>query len=252
MTRIISSISVLAVILLLVAACESPDQTRNDEGAADEATEEGTDEAADAAPEIPEACPESDDEPHPALTDPSLADEQAPQRFHVLFETTAGNFAVTAHRDWAPNGVDRFYNLVDIGYFEDIAIFRVIDGFMAQFGIHGQPQVNAAWRTSDIPDDPVVRSNTRGKLSFAMRGPNTRTTQLFINFGNNSNLDGQGFSPFAEVIDGMDVVDSIYDGYGEGAPRGQGPDQGRIQNEGNNYLRANFENLDYIERACIF
>src|SRR5690606_18982605 len=125
----------------------------------------------------------------------------------------------------APNGVDRFYNLVRNGYYDDVAFFRVIENFMAQFGIHGDPAVNTAWRAARIQDDPVVESNRRGYVSFAMAGPNTRTTQLFINFRDNRQLDGMGFAPIAHVVEGMDVVDAIYSGYGEGAPNGQGPAQ---------------------------
>ncbi|HWH67913.1 MAG TPA: peptidylprolyl isomerase, partial [Candidatus Sulfotelmatobacter sp.] len=143
------------------------------------------------------------------------------------------------------------YNLVRSGFFKDVAFFRVIPGFMCQFGIHGDPSVSAKWRSAKIPDDPVKGSNTRGTITFATAGPNTRTTQLFINFADNSNLDGMGFSPFGKVTEGMDVVDKIYSGYGEGAPRGHGPDQGRIQMEGNAYLKKDFPNLDYIKAATI-
>jgi peptidyl-prolyl cis-trans isomerase A (cyclophilin A) len=122
---------------------------------------------------------------------------------------------------------------------------------MAQFGLHGEPEINTTWRAARIPDDAVVKSNTRGMLTFATAGPNTRTTQLFINFKNNHRLDGMGFAPFGEVVQGMDIVDKIYSGYGEGAPRGRGPDQGRIQREGNRYLRADFPKLDYIKRVSI-
>lgn len=190
---------------------------------------------------------------HPALLDPSKATETAPNTYKVKFETTAGDFTVKVNRAWAPNGADRFYNLVKIGYYDDgIALFRVIDGFMAQFGIHGNPEVNTKWREARIDDDPVKESNTRGKLTFATAGPNTRTTQLFINFGNNASLDGQGFAPFGEVIDGgMDTVDNFHKGYGEGAPRGRGPNQGLVQQKGNEYLKKDFPELDYIEKATI-
>ena len=122
---------------------------------------------------------------------------------------------------------------------------------MAQFGINGNPKVSRQWATAIIKDDPVKESNTRGYVSYAMAGPDTRTTQLFINFGNNAPLDGQGFAPFGKVTKGMDVVDSIHSGYGDGAPRGQGPDQGRIRNEGNAYLEKSFPKLDYIKSATI-
>jgi len=132
-----------------------------------------------------------------------------------------------------------------------VRFFRVIPNFMAQFGIHGNPSVMSAWRTAQIKDDPVKGSNTRGMVVFATAGPNTRTTQLFINFKDNSSLDKQGFAPFGEVTKGMDVVDKIFDGYGEGAPRGKGPEQGRIQNEGNAYLTKDFPKMDYIKTATI-
>ena len=137
------------------------------------------------------------------------------------------------------------------GYFKDVAFFRVIPGFMCQFGIHGDPKVSAAWREAQIPDDPVKGSNTRGAITFATGGPNTRTTQLFISFGNNSRLDSTGFSPFGKVTEGMDVVDKINGEYGEGAPGGRGPEQGRIQREGNAYLKKDFPNLDYIKSTTV-
>ncbi len=183
------------------------------------------------------------------LKNPALANAQAPASFKVKFTTTKGDFTLEVNRDWAPLGADRFYNLVQAGFFTDIAFFRVIDGFMAQFGIHGDPAVAAAWRGARIKDDPVKQSNARGYISYAMAGPDTRTTQFFINFGDNSQLDGMGFSPFGKVVDGMNVVDGIYKGYGEGAPRGAGPDQGRLQMQGNAYLKQDFPKLDYIKSA---
>jgi len=175
----------------------------------------------------------------------------APDTFRVAFQTTAGDFVLEARREWAPRGVDRFYNLIREGFFDGVRFFRVIDGFMAQFGISGDPKVAAAWREARIADDPVEASNTRGRVSFATGGPGTRTTQLFINYGDNSRLDEMGFSPIGEVVEGMDVVDALHSGYGEGAPRGRGPDQGRIQQEGNAYLESAFPDLDWIRRAEI-
>jgi peptidyl-prolyl cis-trans isomerase A (cyclophilin A) len=177
--------------------------------------------------------------------------QTAPDTFQVRFETTAGEFVVEARREWAPRGVDRFYNLAREGFFDGVRFFRVIEGFMAQFGISGNAEVAAAWQTTRIEDDPVVASNTRGRVSFAMAGPGSRTTQLFINYGDNSRLDGMGFSPIGEVVSGMDVVDSLHSGYGEGAPRGRGPDQGRIQREGNAYLEREFPELDWVRAARI-
>lgn len=183
------------------------------------------------------------------LKNPALATAKAPASFKVKFTTTKGDFTLEVNRDWSPLGADRFYNLVQAGFFADVAFFRVIDGFMAQFGIHGDPAVAAAWRGARIKDDPVKQSNAKGYISYAMAGPDTRTTQFFINFGDNSQLDGMGFSPFGKVVDGMNVVDSIYKGYGEGAPRGAGPDQGRVQMQGNAYLKADYPKLDYIKSA---
>lgn len=176
---------------------------------------------------------------------------QAPEVFQVKFTTTKGDFTVEARRAWAPNGVDRFHELVSQGFFDEIRFFRVISGFMVQFGIHGDPKVAAKWRDARIPDDPVTQSNTRGFVTFATAGPNTRTTQLFINFADNRPLDRQGFAPLAKVTAGMDVVDQLYAGYGEGAPSGRGPDQGRLQREGNAYLGKDFAKLDYIKTARI-
>ncbi|KAF0126098.1 MAG: cyclophilin type peptidyl-prolyl cis-trans isomerase [Elusimicrobia bacterium] len=185
------------------------------------------------------------------LLNPAGLTEQAPASFKVLFNTTKGDFTLEVNRDWSPLGADRFYNLVKAGYFTDVAFFRVIGGFMAQFGIHGDPKVSAAWRGARIQDDPVKQSNKRGYVSYAMAGPNTRTTQLFISFGDNSQLDSMGFSPFGKVVSGMEIVDSLHDGYGEGAPNGRGPDQGRVQTQGNSYLKADFPKLDYIKSASL-
>jgi peptidyl-prolyl cis-trans isomerase A (cyclophilin A) len=177
---------------------------------------------------------------------------EAPPTYRARFETSKGDFVVQVHRDWAPMGADRFYNLVRNGYYDDVRFFRVIDGFMAQFGMNADPIVTAQWRVATIQDDPVAQSNTRGRITFAMTGqPNSRTTQVFINFGDNSNLDGMGFAPFGEIVEGMEVVDALYSGYGEGAPRGAGPDQGQVQARGNEYLESDFPNLDYVVRATI-
>ncbi len=188
------------------------------------------------------------------LMNPAALNEKAPDTFRVKFETSKGDFVVDVNRAWAPNGADRFYNLVKNGYYDDVRFFRVIRQprpFMAQFGIHGDPEVAAKWRGASIPDDPVKESNKRGMLTFATAGPNTRTTQLFVNYSDNSFLDGQGFSPIGKIVEGMDVVDGLYAEYGEGAPRGRGPDQTRVQNEGNKYLTAQFPQLDYIKKATL-
>jgi len=185
------------------------------------------------------------------LLDPSspAMNLQAPDSFEVVVETTKGEFVIEVTRSLAPLGVDRFYNLVRGGYYDGVPFFRNIAGFMAQFGMHGDPEVMAVWRVARIADDPVVGSNTRGTVSFATAGPNTRTVQLFINHADNSRLDAQGFAPFGRVVRGMETVDLLYAGYGESPPRGQGPTQERIQAEGNAYLRAEFPLMDYIERA---
>jgi peptidyl-prolyl cis-trans isomerase A (cyclophilin A) len=184
------------------------------------------------------------------LLDPAKATDKAPDSFKVLFATTKGDFTVEVHRPWSPKGADRFYNLVESGFYSDVAFFRVIGGFMAQFGIHGSPEVSAKWRNANIADDPSAgQTNGRGTVSFATAGPNTRTTQMFINFSDNGRLDSSGFTPFGKVAGGMDVVDKLYKGYGEGAPGGNGPEQGRIQREGNAYLKKDFPMLDYIRSA---
>lgn len=185
------------------------------------------------------------------LSDPASLNEQAPPVYKVKFDTSKGTFVVEVHRDWAPNGADRFYNLVKNGFYNDARFFRVIDGFMVQFGLNGDPKVSAVWRDANIKDDPVKQSNTRGMITFATAGPNTRTTQVFISFGDNASLDGQGFSPFGKVVSGMEVVDSLYAGYGEGAPQGHGPNQGIVQSLGNPYLAKAFPKLDYINKATI-
>ena len=176
---------------------------------------------------------------------------RAPETFRVRFETSRGPFVVEAHRSWSPHGVDRFYQLVSSGFYDGVRFFRVIPGFVAQFGIHGDPTVAAAWENMVIPDDSVVQSNIRGTISFATAGPNTRTTQLFINYRDNVALDRMGFSPIATVIEGMNVVDSLYGGYGDGPPDGRGPDQGRITREGNRYLEREFPKLDFIRTARV-
>jgi len=190
-----------------------------------------------------------------ALKNPGSLKEMAPPVFKVDFDTSAGMFVVEVHRDWAPNGADRFYNLVQNGFFDNARFFRVISGFMVQFGLNGDPAISSVWRDARIPRDPVKEGNKRGNITFAMQGgpngPDTRTTQMFINFGDNSNLDSSGFAAFGRVTKGMDVVDKIYSGYGEGAPSGRGPEQGRIQAEGNAYLTKDFPKMDYIKKTTI-
>jgi peptidyl-prolyl cis-trans isomerase A (cyclophilin A) len=195
----------------------------------------------------------SSSSPSPALLDPSLATEQAPAVYRVRLETTKGSAVLELRRAWSPQGADRFYNLVKAGFFERVAFFRAIDGFMVQFGMHGDPKVTAAWNAYPIADDPPIgHSNRRGTITFAKKGtPNSRTTQVFINYKDNAMLDSMGFTPFGEVVEGMDVIDGLYKGYGEGAPKGQGPDQMKLTAEGNAYLERDFPLLDYVQKASL-
>ena len=186
------------------------------------------------------------------LSDPSKATAKAPAKFKAKFATTAGDFTIEVTREWSPLGADRFYNMIEVGFFEDVAIFRAIEGFMAQFGIHGDPAISKNWKNAKLQDDPTGKaSNVPGTISFATSGKNSRTTQMFINFGNNARLDGMGFTPFGKVVEGMDNVNKIYKGYGEGAPRGRGPGQGRVQSEGNTYMKKDFPKLTYIKSVTI-
>jgi peptidyl-prolyl cis-trans isomerase A (cyclophilin A) len=190
--------------------------------------------------------------PADPLRNPAGLKETAPATFTADFDTSVGPFVITVHRAWAPNGADRFYNLVKNGFYNEARFFRAIPNFMVQFGIHANPVISTLWREARIPADKVTQSNRRGYVTFAMgASPDTRTTQVFINFRNNTNLDAMGFAPFGEVTTGMDVVDKIFTGYGEGAPRGKGPEQGRVQSEGNKYLMKAFPKLDYIKMAKI-
>jgi peptidyl-prolyl cis-trans isomerase A (cyclophilin A) len=185
------------------------------------------------------------------LGNPAALTEQAPASYKARFDTSKGVFVIDVRREWAPVGADRFYNLVKNGFYDENRFFRVISGFMVQFGINGNPQVSTPWRNAQIKDDPVKQSNKRGFITFATSGPNSRTTQVFINFGDNSRLDGMGFASFGQINSGMNVVDQLYADYGEGAPQGRGPNQGRIQGEGNAYLTRDFPNLDFVRKATI-
>jgi peptidyl-prolyl cis-trans isomerase A (cyclophilin A) len=189
--------------------------------------------------------------PRISLLNPSFFKEQAPASFKAKFTTTKGDFVVEVTRAWAPLGADRFYNLVKNHFFDGAAFFRVLPGFVAQFGLSARPEVSRVWASATIKDDPVTQSNLRGYLTFATAGRNTRTTQLFINLADNQSLDGMGFSPFGKVIEGMDVVQQFYSGYGEGAPGGNGPEQSRITSEGKAYLDKSFPLLDSIKTAVI-
>src|SRR5712691_8621301 len=181
-----------------------------------------------------------------ALKNPAALKERAPNMYKVKFDTSAGVFEIEVNADWSPNGADRFYNLVKNGYYDGCRFFRVVPGFMVQFGINGDPAIQRNWVEANIPDEPVKQGNTRGFITFAKSAaPNSRTTQVFINFKDNSALNRQGFAPFGKVTSGTEVVDKIYSAYG------QRPDQGRIQAEGNAYLTKNFPKLDYIKKATI-
>src|SRR5947209_1999424 len=178
--------------------------------------------------------------------------QKAPDTFLVKVETSKGDFVIEVRRDWSPHGADRFYNLVRAGFFNDSRFFRVRAGFIAQFGIAGDPGIAAVWRNQTFSDDPVRQSNRRGLISFAMTGPNARTTQLFINLTDNSRLDDQGFSPIGEVVEGMDVVDKLYAGYGESAGGGmRGGAQAKVFEGGNTYLDREFPLLDKLIRASV-
>jgi len=179
------------------------------------------------------------------LMKPGSLTEMAPDVFDVEFATTKGNFTVQVTRAWAPAGADRFYNLVKHNFFDDAAFFRIVPNFIVQFGLSANPAVNGVWRNANLKDDPVTQSNKPGYVTFATAGPNTRTTQLFINLGNNGFLDRQGFSPFGQVRQGMDVVQGLYGGYGES------PDQAAITRQGKAYLDKNFPKLDSIKSATI-
>jgi peptidyl-prolyl cis-trans isomerase A (cyclophilin A) len=190
------------------------------------------------------------DQKREALRNPALHNRQAPDNYRVQFDTTKGPFIVGVTRAWAPTGADRFYHLVDIGFYNDTGFFRNVRNFVVQWGLNGDPVVNLAWKNARIQDDwqsdpSTGHSNTAGTIVFATSGPNTRTSQLFINFKNNSNLDRMGFTPFGSVVEGMDIVNSLNNEYGQTA------DQGRITLEGNSYLKANFPKMDFITSASI-
>lgn len=232
----------LAALVLLVAGCarQQPPPEKQAEAPPAQPPKEVPQPP---KPELPK--PEAKPVATNPLLNPSALTERAPDVFKVLFETSKGNFVVEVHREWAPRGADRFYNLVKNGFYDNAKFFRVVPKFVVQFGLHADPKVNQAWSTATIPDDPVTRTNRKGTIVFATAGPNTRTTQVFINLENNQYLDNQGFAPFGRVVEGMEVVESLYSGYGEA------PDQQAIIMQGNAYLEKRFPKLDYIKRARI-
>jgi peptidyl-prolyl cis-trans isomerase A (cyclophilin A) len=188
----------------------------------------------------------------PALLHPSLLKARAPDVYVVKFTTTKGDIEITVTRAWAPNGADRFYNLVKHGFFTDVSFFRYVKDFIVQFGLSPDPKITAAWSGASIKDDPVTQKNLPGTLTFAMAGPNTRTTQFFFNLADNSALDAQGFAPIGQVTTGMDLVQQLYSGYGEMAEQGgNGPSQARVTEAGKAYLDKNFPKLDHIISATV-
>ncbi len=195
-------------------------------------------------------CSSSDESKKVEVPKAAAKVEKTPDVFHAVFDTSKGQVVVEVHRDWAPIGVDHFFNLIQTGFYDGVRFFRVTHRYV-QFGINGNSKTNALWSTAYLPDDPVKQSNVKGTLTFAHLGANNRTTQLFFNMKNNKDLDKQGFAPIGKVITGMDVVESLYSAYGDMAPRGQGPDHSKIEVQGNEYLDAKFPRLDYIKKATI-
>jgi len=204
-----------APLCLMLVACSTPDQTKKAEAPA------------------------------------AAKEERVPDVFQVNLDTSKGPVLIDVHRDWAPRGADHFYALVRTGFYDGNRFFRVVRFFVVQFGINGDPQLNRLWANANLPDDPVKQSNVKGTLTYAHLGPNSRSTQLFINLKDNRALDKQGFAPIGKVISGMDTVERFYSSYGEMAPRGQGPDPSQIEVQGNAYLENNFARLDYIKKAAI-
>jgi peptidyl-prolyl cis-trans isomerase A (cyclophilin A) len=201
-----------------------------------------------AALAVPVAVGAQTDAGKAKLKTPAALTEKAPEKYKVKFDTSAGVIVIEVTRAWAPLGADRFYNLVKNGFYDDVRFFRVLDGFMAQFGMNGDPAIQKVWGQNNFRDDPVKESNKRGYVTFAKTSaPNSRSTQVFINFGDNSQLDKDGFAPFGRVTEGMNVVDKLYTGYGGNNV----PDQGRITTEGNAYLLKSYPKLDYIKKATV-
>lgn len=195
-------------------------------------------------------APEQDAGPPPnPLLQPRSFVETAPETYQVRLTTTKGAVLIGVTREWAPLAADRFYNLVVAGYYDGMAIHRVLSGFVTEFGIHGDPWVNAAWRQALMADEPVRQSNSRGRVTFSKNTPNSRTVQVFINMKDNLDLDGKGFSPFGEVLEGMDVAGSLYSEYGDGPPRGEGVYQAMAIAKGDEYFDEEFPLLDRILTA---
>jgi len=238
--RAIPTLFAAAACLALAACSSAPTEAPKESAAPKEAPTEAPKEAPKEAA-VPKEAPKS------------AIPNKAPDVFKVDFDTSKGPIVLEVHRDWAPLGVDHFYTLVKLGFYDGDRFFRYVPGFIVQFGINGSPSTNRTWVNTSITDDPVTHHNVRGTVVYATGGPNTRATQLFINLRNNSqSLDSQGFEPFGTVITGMDVVDRLYAGYGELQPMGgAGPDPQQIETQGNDYLLARFPRLDYIKKATI-
>jgi peptidyl-prolyl cis-trans isomerase A (cyclophilin A) len=178
--------------------------------------------------------------------------ETAPEVFQVNLDTSKGPVVIEVHRAWAPIGADHFYNLVKTGFYDDSRFFRVVRNFVVQFGLNGDPKINRLWANANLPDDPVKEHNVKGTVTYAKLGANSRSTQLFINLKDNrSALDKEGFAPIGKVTSGMDVVEKLYDSYGDMPPRGQGPDPAKIETQGAEYLANRFPRLDYIKKATV-
>jgi peptidyl-prolyl cis-trans isomerase A (cyclophilin A) len=230
--------------------------------AAQACRKEGASQGVQEADKLVEAEPDQAAEPEASADQSSESDEAAAESSEekrvekkenvvvVKLETTKGGIAIDVHPDWAPLGAERFLELVKAGFYTDVAFFRVMKGFMAQTGISGDPKQTAKWQNKRIKDDPVKKSNTRGMVTFATAGPNSRTTQFFINFEDNTQLDESGFAPFGKVRD-MTAADALYSGYGDGPPYGKGPDQNKIKAQGNKFLKKKFPDLDYIVSAIV-
>lgn len=189
---------------------------------------------------------------HPDLLEPSKATAKAPEVFRARFSTNKGEVVIEVHRDWAPLGADRFYNLVKLGFYDDTRFFRVIPGFLAEFGISGDPAVSAKWMNLNLQDETALQSNKRGYVAFVQGNtPNSRTTEIVIDTGDNVKLDAAKFAPFGLVVSGLDVVDLLYGEYGEGEPAGKGPNQSIILGRGNAYTDKGFPQLDAIRTAVV-
>lgn len=243
----------LVFVLSLAPACSKDEPSRGPTAAPSSAT--SADKPAPSASAVTAAGKQ--DKPagrdgNDPLYHPERATLTAPDKFRVEFTTSKGNFIIEVTRAWSPNGADRFFNLVKLGFYDGVRFHRAIDDFMVQFGIHPEPAVNGAWYKAFLEDDPVVESNRRSYVTFAHAGKNSRTTQIFISYVDKQRrLDKDGFSPFGKVVEGMNVVDSLYKGYGELAPKGKGPNASRVQREGQPYLDAEFPKLDYIQQARV-